>query len=213
MKHAAFPLWPVSASSQAVEIDHMIIAFTVLLVVLAAPVFLLSTYWIWKYREGQEIDRSNRRDRNVGLELSWMLIPFFLTLIFFFWSAIVYDRELHPPPNAMIIHAVGRQWMWKFQQPTGQWEINDLHVPIGTNIRIDVNSQDVIHELYIPALRIEAYAIPGRTMSLWFNADRAGRYRLYCAEYCGVDHSLMRGALVVMSKPDYANWLKMEKSR
>ena len=108
----------------------------------------------------------------------------------------------------MTIDALGRQWMWKFQHPGGQWEINDLHVPAGKSVRIDLESQDVVHDLYIPALRVQEDAIPGRRTLLWFNADRVGAYRMFCSEFCGVDHSLMAGTLYVMSPADYQAWLK-----
>ncbi len=200
-------LWPPSASATAVEADHLILAFTVLTLLLVGPIFVGITWFAVRYRDGRNVNRKHREDRDRRLEVSWMLIPFVLTLIFFAWGARMYDGQQHPPANAMEISAIGRQWMWKFQHPGGQAEINDLHVPAGQPIVIRMISQDVIHSLYIPALRIQMETLPGRYTQLWFNADRPGTYRLFCSEYCGTDHSNMDGLLTVMKPADYAAWL------
>ncbi len=208
----ALVFWPPTASARAAEVDHVVIAFTVVLLCLTVPIFLFMTYCAWKYRAGRAADRSHPQARNLKIELSWMLIPFGLALIFFVWAARIYDDELHPPPNALQIDAIGRQWMWKFQHPGGQAEINDLHVPMNEPVRINLISQDVVHALYIPALRIQMDAIPGRATFLWFDADRAGKYRLYCSEFCGTDHSRMAGTLYVMEPKDYEAWLAAQGS-
>ena len=200
-------LWPASASASAVQTDYLILAFTVLTVLLTAPIFIGITFFALYYRDGRKVNRGYREARNVKIELSWMLIPFALTLIFFVWGALIFDGHKHAPANATQISAIGRQWMWKFQHPGGQWEINNLHVPVGQPIEVRMISQDVIHSLYIPAMRIQMEVLPDRYTSLWFNADRAGVYRLYCSEYCGTDHSNMDGLLTVMKPNDYARWL------
>jgi cytochrome c oxidase subunit 2 len=208
----ALQLWPVAASANAVEVDHLIFFFTIVVVMLTAPIFIAMTYFALKYRAGRAVDRSYRESRNVALELSWTIFPFLLTLIFFFWAARIFDRQMHPPAGALEIQAVGRQWMWKFQHPGGQAEINDLHVPVGRNIRIRMISQDVIHALYIPALRIQMDVLPDRYTQLWFNADKVGSYHLFCSEYCGTDHSLMQGILTVMTPAGYQKWLAEPKN-
>ncbi|WP_246725199.1 c-type cytochrome, partial [Beijerinckia sp. L45] len=91
--------------------------------------------------------------------------------------------------------------------PGGQSEINDLHVPLGQPVVIRMISQDVIHALYIPALRIQMDTIPGRYTEMWFKADKAGSFHLFCSEYCGTDHSEMDGTLTIMQPADYQTWL------
>ena len=204
---SALALWPPAASSGAVEADYLILAFTVLTLLLTVPVFLAITYFAVRYREGVEADRDTSGMRSFLIEISWMLIPFALTLIFFVWGARLFVESKNPPPEAMTIEAIGRQWMWKFQHPTGQAEINDLHVPIDQPIRIRLTSQDVIHAFYLPALRTQMGVVPGRTTELWFKANRTGTYRLYCSEYCGTDHSRMDGTLTIMTQADYEAWL------
>jgi cytochrome c oxidase subunit 2 len=98
--------------------------------------------------------------------------------------------------------------MWKFQHPTGQCEINDLHVPLGLPVKLTMTSEDVIHSLFLPALRIKQDVLPGRYTELWFTADKAGAYRLTCTQFCGTDHSVMGGTIHVLSQGDYARWLR-----
>lgn len=205
-------LWPVAASASAVHSDYVILGFTVLTLLLTVPIFVGVTFFAFYYREGRTVNRGHREPRNVKIELSWMIIPFVLTLIFFFWGAEIYDEHRHPPANAMQISAIGRQWMWKFQHPGGQAEINDLHVPVGQPVVINEISQDVIHSLYIPAMRIQMETLPDRYTQLWFKANRTGTYRLYCSEFCGTDHPNMDGLLYVMEPADYARWLEQSGS-
>ena len=141
-----------------------------------------------------------------------MLIPFVLTLIFFVWGARLFSEQKNPPAGAMQIDAIGRQWMWKFQHPGGQSEINDLHVPEGQAVIIRMISQDVIHALYIPALRIQMDTIPGRYTEIWFQANKTGSFHLFCSEYCGTDHSEMDGTLTIMKPADYQKWLTQSAS-
>ncbi len=204
---SALALWPPAASATAVETDHIILGFTVLTLLLTVPVFLAITYFALRYRQGEVADRTTDGRRSVLIEISWMLIPYVLTLFFFGWGAKLFIDSRHPPPDAMVVEAVGRQWMWKFQHPTGQSEINDLHLPIDQPVRIRITSQDVIHALYLPALRLQIAALPDRTTEIWFKADRTGTYRLYCSEDCGTDHSVMDGNLTLMTQAAYQDWL------
>jgi cytochrome c oxidase subunit 2 len=201
-------LWPPAASASATETDYIILAFTVLTLLLTGPIFIGITWFAIYYREGRAVNREHRSSSSQAVELSWMIIPFLLTLFFFVWGAALFDTHKHPPANATQISAIGRQWMWKFQHPGGQWEINDLHVPVGQPVVINMISQDVIHSLYIPAMRIQMETLPDRYTQLWFKPDRAGTYRLYCSEFCGTDHSNMDGLLTVMEPADYARWLQ-----
>ncbi|MGU3404315.1 cytochrome c oxidase subunit II [Methylobacterium brachiatum] len=205
--HAALELWPPAISATASETDLLILAFTVLTLLLTVPVFVAITYFALRYREGSEADRHPSGIRSNLIEISWMLIPFLLTLIFFVWGARLFIASKNAPPDAMVIEAIGRQWMWKFQHPTGQAEINDLHLPIGQPIRLRIISQDVIHALYLPALRLQVAALPDRYTDLWFKADKIGTYHLHCSEYCGTDHSVMGGQVTFMNPGDYQEWL------
>jgi len=107
----------------------------------------------------------------------------------------------------MEIYVVGKQWMWKIQHETGQREINELHVPVGRNIKLTMTTEDALHSFFIPAFRTKADVVPGRYTYVWFNATKPGKYHLFCAEYCGLNHSGMGGWVYVMEQRDFDNWL------
>ncbi len=203
----ALAIWPEAASVAATHADYLILAFTAITLLLTVPIFVGITYFAFKYRSGRKVNRNTDESRSVVIELSLMLIPFFLTLIFFVWGAQLFSEQNNPPANALQVTAIGRQWMWKFQHPGGQSEINDLHVPEGQPVVIRMISQDVIHALYIPALRIQMDTIPGRYTQIWFKANKSGSFHLFCSEYCGTDHSEMDGTLTIMEPADYQKWL------
>lgn len=201
-------LWPDRASSYAAEVDALISGLTILIVALSAPVFILIVVFAIKYRRGRPANRKHPVNRNIWLEISWSAIPFVLLLFFYGWSTRLFLQLHHPPAGALDIDVVAKQWMWKFQHPGGQSEINDLHVPVNQPVVLRMASQDVIHSLYVPALRIKQDVVPGRYTELWFSASRMGTYRLACTQFCGVDHALMGGTLTVMSEAAYAQWLQ-----
>ena len=111
------------------------------------------------------------------------------------------------PDGALDIYATGKQWMWKFQHPTGQREIDELHVPVNRPIRITMASEDVIHSLFFPAFRVKADVLPSRYRTMWFQATRVGRFHIFCAEYCGTQHSGMIGSVVVLEPAQYETWM------
>ena len=141
------------------------------------------------------------------LELTWTIVPLLITMVIFVWGASVFFAMTHPPDDALNIYVVGKQWMWKFQHLDGQREINELHVPVERNIRLIATSEDVIHDVFVPAFRLKVDVIPGRYVTLWFRATKPGRYHLFCAEYCGTKHSGMTGEVIVMAPADYQAWL------
>jgi cytochrome c oxidase subunit 2 len=105
------------------------------------------------------------------------------------------------------VYVVAKQWMWHTQHAEGRAEINELHVPVGRAIKLIMTSQDVIHSFYVPAFRVKQDVLPGRFTSMWFQPARAGRYHLFCAEYCGTNHSTMGGWVTVMEPIEFEQWL------
>jgi cytochrome c oxidase subunit 2 len=144
------------------------------------------------------------------LEIVWTVIPLALTMVMFVWSSSLYFTLARPPSDSIEMYAVGKQWMWKFQHPEGQREINELHVPVGQDVRLTMSSEDVIHSFFVPAFRVKQDVVPGRYTQTWFRATRVGSYHLFCAEYCGTQHSGMIGRVVVMKPDDYQAWLAGE---
>jgi cytochrome c oxidase subunit 2 len=136
----ALSLWPQQASVYAGRVDLLIWAYTVVVVLLTAPVFILIAVFAVKYRRGKPADRRVRANRSILIETSWALIPFLLTVGFFVYAAQLFFQLHRPPADAMVIDVVARQWMWKFQHPEGQREINALHVPADQAIKLVMTS-------------------------------------------------------------------------
>jgi cytochrome c oxidase subunit 2 len=132
-------------------------------------------------------------------------LPIFLAI--FFWAAKTYFRMSRPPKDAMEINVVAKQWMWKIQHSDGRREINELHIPVGHAVKLVMISQDVIHDFYVPAFRTKQDVLPGRYTTEWFTPTKPGKYHLFCAQYCGLDHAIMGGWIYVMMPVDYAQWL------
>ena len=128
-------------------------------------------------------------------------------MVMFVWGATVFYDMRRPPAEAMQIYAVGKQWMWKFQHLEGSARSTSCTSRPAGRSRCTVTSEDVLHSLYFPAFRTKIDAIPGRYTQLWFEATKPGRYHIFCAEYCGTNHSGMIGTVMVMEPAQYQAWL------
>ncbi len=200
------PLWPVSASPHADAVDHLYIFLLVVAAFFTVLIFLLILTFSIKYRRSKHPVAEPTKS-SIGLELFWTLVPFLITLVMFVWGSKVYMDGETPPQGAENIYVIGKQWMWKIQHGNGRREINELHVPVDTAIKLTLTSQDVIHSFYLPSFRIKQDALPGQYRTIWFQADRPGSYHIFCAEYCGTDHSRMIGSVYVMKRNEYQDWL------
>ncbi len=206
-----FPYFPEQASIFAGQIDTLYVVLVLLTLLFAIPIPLVILYFIVKYHRSTNADRSRQVNTDVRIETLWAVGPLILALMVFFWSAQIYNNVYGSPApaGALDIYVIGKQWMWMVQHPEGKRENDELHVPVGVPVRLIMTSQDVIHSFYIPAFRIKRDVLPGRYTSYWFQADRVGEYHLFCAEYCGTEHSAMIGRVVVMELQDYQQWLTM----
>jgi cytochrome c oxidase subunit 2 len=201
------PLFPEAASTMANRVDALyffLIGITVFFSLLIAG--LIITYAI-KFRRRSADSIGARIHGGLMLEITWSVIPFLITMVIFVWGASVFFAMSRPPDETLNIYVVGKQWMWKFQHLDGQREINELHVPVGRAVKLIMTSEDVIHDVFVPAFRVKADVIPGRYTHLWFEPTKPGTYHLFCAEYCGTRHSGMIGQVVVMEPNDYQAWL------
>ena len=202
-----FPVFPEQASSVSRQIDLLYFALIAVSAVMLALIFLTIIYFVFKYRRGKMVDRTPARLPEMKIEIAWTVLPLLLMMGMFAWGADLYFKVERPPPDALEINVIGKQWMWKVQHPEGNREINELHVPAGRNVRLTMASQDVIHSFFIPAFRTKQDVVPGRYTTEWFRATKPGSYHLFCAEYCGTQHSGMNGRVVVMKPAEYQTWL------
>jgi cytochrome c oxidase subunit 2 len=201
-----FSLWPESASTLSGSIDALYLFLIGLSVFFSVLIVALLVLFSVRYRR-RPGHQASPIEGSLPLELLWTGIPLVLVLFIFAWGTKLFYRASTPPLDAMLFHATGKQWMWKIQHPTGQSEINTLHVPTGRAIVITMISEDVIHSFFVPAFRVKKDVLPGLYTSLWFTPTKPGRYHLFCAEYCGTKHSEMKGEVVVLDPAEYQTWL------
>lgn len=208
-----FSLWPEQASEFAPRVDLLYSALIGVSVVMTLLIFFFVIYFAVRYRRNAIVDRTLHDGSHMALEITWSVIPLIVVMVFFVWGATLGFDMLIAPSNTINVYVVGRQWMWKHQHSEGNREINELHVPVGYPVKLTMISEDVIHSYYIPAFRIKQDVLPGRYVTTWFKPTKPGRYHLFCAEYCGTEHSLMRGTIVAMEPSDYQRWLQGETSQ
>jgi cytochrome c oxidase subunit 2 len=203
---SGFRLFPEQASTLAPQVDYLYGFLIAVTTFFTALIVALVVGFAIKYRRrpGREAEQT---ETVMGLELLWTAVPTILVLVMFVWGAALFLAETIPPKGAQDIYVVGRQWMWKVQHTNGRREINELHVPVGRAVKLTLASQDVVHSFYIPAFRVKQDAIPGQYRTMWFEASKPGEYHLFCAEYCGTNHSRMIGRIVVMEDIEYQKWL------
>jgi len=202
-----FPLFPEQASTFAWQVDYLYFLLLGLSAFFAVAVVFFLVLFSFKYRRRSEDERPRPSEDSIALEVTWSIIPLILSIAVFALGAGVFFRMYRAPENAIDIYVVAKQWMWKVQHPEGKREINELHVPVNQPVRLTLASEDVIHAFSVPAFRIKRDVVPGRYNTMWFEATKAGEYRLFCAEYCGTQHSGMTGRVVVMEQDEFQNWL------
>ena len=201
-----FPLWPARASTIAGNVDALYVFLLLLSGFMCAAIFSMILIFALKYRRRAGVE-AEQIEGSTTLELTWSIIPGGIFLFIFAWGAFIYFQARTPPQGASTVYVVAKQWMWKLQHEEGHSEINQLHVPVGKDVKLVMTSQDVIHSFYVPAFRIKQDVLPGRYTIAWFHATKPGTYHLFCAEYCGTQHSGMIGEVTVMEPASYEAWL------
>ena len=201
------PLFPERASTMAYRVDALFFFLLGVSLLITLLIFVLIVGFSVKYRRRVPNEIGAPIGSSIKLETFWIVIPLILAMVMFGWGASLYTSMQHPPPQAMEIFVVGKQWMWKLQHSEGQMEINELHLPLGRDIKLTMTSEDVIHDFFDPAFRIKNDVLPGRYSTLWFRPTKTGRYHLFCSQYCGTNHAVMGGWITVMEPAEFEAWL------
>jgi cytochrome c oxidase subunit 2 len=201
------PLMPEQASTFAQEVDLFYIALVLLTVFFTVAVAAVAAYFMVKYHRKRADEIPENIHGAMLLEITWTVAPLIISLGIFAWGVKLFYEMYTPPKDSMEVFVTGKQWMWRAQHPDGRREINELHVPLGRRVKLTMTSEDVIHSYYIPAFRTKMDAVPGRYTTMWFEATKPGSYHLFCAEYCGTQHSGMVGTVHVLDKAEYQAWL------
>ena len=208
---------PENVSTYGGDIDRLFYLIFYITGITWVIVQVLMLAFLFMYR-----DRGDRRATythgNTTLEILWTIVPALILVMLGFASKATWDQIRHTRPETKyIVQVTAKQFNWEmlYPGPDGKFETaddkmleNDLHVPVNTPIRIQLKSKDVIHSFFVPAFRLKQDAVPGRTIEVWFQATKPGRYELPCAELCGFGHSGMLGHVTVQTPEEYAGWVK-----
>lgn len=197
--------------SNTVEaVDSVMLYIVAISVILLLGITFTMIYFVFKYNR-KKGHKPKDIHGSVLLETIWIVIPTILVLSMFYYGYMGYETIRHIPDDAYKIKTTAQMWQWNFEYDNGK--ITDtLYVPVDTPILLEMESKDVNHSFYIPAFRIKEDVIAGKTNYLSFTPTRTGKYDIACAEYCGLNHSMMYSKVVVMNPDEFALWL-MEKTK
>jgi cytochrome c oxidase subunit 2 len=201
---------PPPASEIAERVDALFIAEALISALVVGGVLMLLVFFAVRYHEGRSPDRSSppRGRKARRAEVLWTLTPLAIFLALFAWGADIYLDLGRDVRDALEIKVTARQWSWRFEHPDGQTEVDELHVPAGRPVRLSMISEDVIHSLFVPALRAKQDVLPRRYTHLRFQARQPDEHPVFCAEFCGTGHSQMRARVVVLEPGGYGQWLQ-----
>jgi len=201
------PFYPDQASNFAPSVDSLMTFLILVSVGFSVIITAAIVIFFFKFHRKSKNEIGVPIHGDMRLEVMWIVIPAILALAMFGWGAVIYVDYRHAPQDTLDIYVIGKQWMWKIQQPNGRREINELHVPVGRDVKLVLASEDVIHDFFVPAFRVKMDAVPGHYNTMWFRPTKAGRYHFFCSQYCGTSHAVMGGWVTVMEPADYAAWL------
>lgn len=165
---------------------------------------------IWfavKYRRRGENDKTPYISHSTILEFLWSFIPFVIFMVAFVWGWLVYHQLRSFPANALEIAVQAQKWNWTFVYKNGRKSASEFYVPVNEPVKLVMTSNDVLHSFYVPAFRNKQDVVPGRYVPYWFQANQLGTYQVFCAEYCGDQHSGMLAKVHVVTREQFETWL------
>ena len=204
------PFFPEEASNFAGNVDALFSFILMTTLFFAVLVTVLVIFAAFRFRRKNTNEVGDDVHGNNLLEIGWTVIPTIIAIFIFAWGAVIYVNYRIAPKDTLDIYVIGKQWMWKLQQPNGRKEINELHIPVNRNVKLIMGSEDVIHNFYVPAFRVKMDVVPGRYNTMWFRPTKTGKYHFFCSQYCGTNHAVMGGWVTVMDPAEYAAWLAGE---
>lgn len=203
---------PEQASTFSTRVDHLHYFVIIVTMLSSTLVGLLAMSFFFKYRETKRDASTPIVTPSHRFEMMIISVPLIFFLAWVFIGFKDYLWYTTPPKNATDVYVTGKKWMWHFAYPDGPNANAVLTVPTGRPVRLLMTSRDVIHSFYVPDFRVKQDVIPGRYTETWFQATKPGRYRIYCAEFCGTWHSQMVGYVVVMAPQEFDEWMAREKN-
>lgn len=202
-------LLPPAKSTHAGAVDQLFGFVNFVSAILVVGIAIAVVYFAIKYRRRSENEVTPIIRQNVPLEVTWTVIPLILVFIVFGWGFKGYMELTQVPENAYEIQVTAQRWSWSFEYPNGATSMNELHVPANRPVKLVMHSRanDVIHSFFVPDFRVKKDVLPDQYTTLWFNVKEPGKSDLFCAEYCGTNHSDMTGTVIAHSQQDFKEWL------
>lgn len=188
--------FPVQASTFAKDSDWLYYFIFWVCVVFFAGIVAAMIYFVIKYRRRPGVEPEPSSSHNTPLEIAWSVLPSLLLILMFKWGAEGYFDEQVPFDGAEVVRVKAQQFSWLFEYENGDFS-NILHLTQNQRYEFRMESADVLHSFFVPAFRQKQDIVPGRYTTTWLQPTEAGTFRLYCAEYCGDNHSNMKTNVVV----------------
>jgi len=205
---------PLDASVTAADIDWLYMFMIWMSVICSIGIFAAMVYFVVKFKAGPRSANQTSEassEHNTTLEIGWSVIPLLICIALFVWGFQGFVNLRTPPKGALEVHVTGQKWKWLFEYPHGTEDV--LHVPVDRDVRLILQSADVLHSFFIPNFRVKMDAVPGRFTDLWFHATKTGDFPVFCAEYCGTSHSDMLTHVTVHEPGGYEKWLADTKKK
>jgi cytochrome c oxidase subunit 2 len=201
-------MFPPAASHNAGYSDWVFYFIFWTCLVVMVLVCIATLWFAYKYRRSKVgLMPQESPHHSTTLEIVWSVIPAFFLVAMFWYGFKDYEDRRNIPEDAYEIQVYAMKWSWTFTYPNGH-TTNELHVPGHENVRLRIEASDVLHSVFIPAFRVKMDGVPGRYNWLWFRAIQDGIFPMYCAEYCGQQHSQMDARVIVHpSREDFDKWL------
>jgi cytochrome c oxidase subunit II len=200
-------MMPPQGSAYAGEVDFVYMGIFWLCAAMFVGIAGAAAWFSWRYRfrPGRVTPHDTH---NTKLEIIWTVAPLILCIGIFFWGLNGWMKYAVAPGEAMEVQITAKKWLWQFEYPDSTRTVNELHVPVNKPVKFIMTSEDVIHDFFVPDMRVKHDIIPGRYTEVWFTPTVLGKHRFTCAEYCGKGHSDMNGFLTVDNDADYAKFLE-----
>lgn len=163
-------------------------------------------YFIYKYNRKRH-PVATQIHGSTTLEIIWTVIPFLLTMVMFYYGWAGWKPMTKVPVDAMEVTVYGRMWNFSYEYENGR-RTDTLYLPKDQAVKLNLKAMDVLHSLYIPAFRVKQDMVPNKKDNfMWFIPQRVGVYEIFCAEYCGLQHSYMYSSVKVMEDSVFNAWI------
>lgn len=209
---------PRDVSSHGHEIDHLFNFILGLTGVVFIGTECVLFWFLWRYDGKKTTTPVKFTHGSHNLEIVWTILPAATLLFIAIYQMNAWaDIKMHKPDMPYTAEVTARQFEWRIRYPGADGKlgtqddlhhVNDLHVPVNETVMIELESADVLHDFFLPHMRIKQDAVPGMAIPVWFKAKETGTFDLVCAELCGWGHYKMKGRLTVEPRSDYEAWLK-----